>query len=146
MLTAQASFYESLTSADEAAMAELWAGAGEDASVSEALADGARVEAWASGSPAFPPKGMRATDRDALVTVEGLEAWSTAVERPPEGGTLLATQRWTKHGDEWRIATHRYIPWSADGATAVVALRCDGRGCVLLGREINTRDRRGAVL
>ena len=86
------------------------------------------------------------TDRDALVTVEGLEAWSTAVERPPEGGTLLATQRWTKHGDEWRIATHRYIPWSADGATAVVALRCDGRGCVLLGREINTRDRRGAVL
>ena len=80
-----------------------------------------------------------------LYTGDG-EAWTTAIERPAEGGTLLASQRWRRVGGEWRLATHRYIPWSAAGATAVTTLRCDLRGCVLLGREINTRDRRGAVL
>ena len=66
----------------------------------------------------------------------------------PSGGTLLASQRWRRVDGRWRLATHRYIPWSADGATAVATLRCDRRGCVLLGREINTREvvQRGAVL
>ena len=69
------------------------------------------------------------------------EGWTTAVERPAEGGTLLATQVWRRagEGEPWRLAAHRYIPWSADGATAVAALRCDKRGCVLIGRQINTR-------
>ena len=60
----------------------------------------------------------------------------------------LASQRWRRVDGQWRIAAHRYIPWSADGATAVATLRCDRRGCVLLGREINTREvvQRGAVL
>lgn len=145
LLAAQAAFYDALTGKDVSAMEALWAGAPADPSVSEAIGEGGRVEPWAAGSPAFPPSGMRATDRDALVTAP-TEAWTTAIERPAEGGTLLATQRWRRVGDEWLLATHRYIPWSADGATAVATLRCDGRGCVLLGREINTRDRRGAVL
>ncbi len=146
VLDAQEAFYQALTSKDVGAMERLWKGAAPDASVSEALAQGARIEPWEASSPSFPPAGMRATDRDALV-LSADEAWTTAIERPREGGTLLATQRWRRSAQgDWLIDTHRYIPWSADGATAVVTLRCDGRGCVLLGREINTRDRRGAVL
>ena len=148
VLAAQAAFYDALCSADAAAMEAMWADAAPDASVTDAVASGGRVEPWAAGSRAFPPAGMRPTDRDALL-VSATEAWTTAIERPADGGSLLATQRWAHAaGDEdgaWRVATHRYIPWSADGATAVATLRCDARGCVLLGREINTRDRRGAV-
>ena len=109
----------------------------------EVLAAGGRLDPWDSQlSEGSRPKGMRATDCDALV-VGAHEAWSTAVERPTGGGTLLATQRWQRNGegDSWRLATHRTIPWDADGGTAVVTLRCDGRGCVALAREINTRER-----
>ena len=110
-----------------------------DSYVDDVVRAGSRVEPWEAGSNAFPPSGMRATDVDALV-LSPTEGWTTAVERPAEGGTLLATQVWRRDGDgAWRLAAHRYIPWSADGATAVAALRCDRRGCVLIGREINTR-------
>lgn len=144
LLEAQDVFYQALTSGDTAALRELWAGAALDASVSEVVADGGRVEPWAEGSNALPPSGMRATDRDALLgsttRVGEQVGWTTAIERPVEGGTLLATQRWSRSSsDGWRIQSHRYIPWSADGATAIAALRCDCRGCVLLGRNINTR-------
>jgi len=145
LLEAQRLFYSSLVSKDVACMERLWEGAAADASVSEAVSQGARIEPWAVNSPSFPPPDMRATDCDALI-LSPEEAWTTAIERPGEGGTLLASQRWRRVGNDWLLASHRYIPWSADGATAIVTLRCDGRGCVLLGREINTRDRRGAVL
>jgi hypothetical protein len=139
LLAAQETFYQVLTSGAAEQMGGLW-DAAPDPSVSETLAEGARIEPWSAGSQAFPPGGMRATDRDALI-LSPTEAWTTAVERPAEGGTLLATQRWIRSGEggSWKLGTHRYIPWSADGATAVAALRCDGRGCVLLGRQINTR-------
>ena len=115
----------------------------DDSYVSDVVRAGSRVEPWAAGSNAFPPSGMRATDADALV-LSPTEGWTTAVERPAEGGTLLATQVWRRGGEgegagAWRLTAHRYIPWSADGATAVAALRCDRRGCVLIGRQINTR-------
>ena len=112
----------------------------DDSYVSDVVRAGSRVEPWEAGSNAFPPSGMRATDLDALV-LSPTEGWTTAVERPAEGGTLLATQVWRRaDGDgAWRLTAHRYIPWSADGATAVAALRCDRRGCVLIGRQINTR-------
>ena len=98
------------------------------------------LSAACPGLGRFLLSGARATDCDATL-ISATDAWTTAVERPGEGGTLLATQRWSRdaEGGVWRLATHRYIPWSADGATAVAALRCDGRGCVLLGRQINTR-------
>lgn len=141
LLDAQKRFYDTLTSADAETMATLWdEGATTDSYVTDVVRAGSRVEPWAAGSNAFPPKGMRATDPDALV-IGATEGWTTAVERPAEGGTLLATQEWRRdgRGDAWRIRAHRYIPWSADGGTAVAALRCDRRGCVLIGREINTR-------
>ena len=115
-----------------------------DSYVDDVVRAGSRVEPWEAGSNAFPPSGMRATDVDALV-LSPTEGWTTAVERPAEGGTLLATQVWRRAEGEgegagaWRLTAHRYIPWSADGATAVAALRCDRRGCVLIGRQINTR-------
>lgn len=137
LLQAQAAFYDALFSGDVESMMALFAGAEPDPLVSGALAAGGRAEPWAKGSNAFPPAGMRATDCDVLVS--GDVGWSTAVERPREGGTLLATQRWRRAAGGWLLSTHRYIPWSADGATAVTALRCDCRGCCLLGREINTR-------
>ena len=177
LLTAQASFYQALNSADASAMKALWdpevtraapalhphctcalrcalrlrappalhprtgiSQAPDDSYVSDVVRAGSRVEPWEAGSNAFPPSGMRATDVDALV-LSPTEGWTTAVERPAEGGTLLATQVWRRaDGDgAWRLTAHRYIPWSADGATAVAALRCDRRGCVLIGRQINTR-------
>ena len=141
LLRAQSAFYDTLTSGDASAMAAVWTEDGRalDGSVTEAVASGARIEPWEAGSNAFPPAGMRATDRDALILPDGT-GWTTAVERPREGGTLLATQRWRRaaSGGEWRLESHRYIPWSADGATAILSLRCDQRGCVLLGRQINT--------
>ena len=150
VLGAQEAFYTALCGGDVEAMGTLWAGSGvmDDESVSEAMSAGAKVEPWAAGSQAFPPKGMRATDRDCLVVSGSEEAYTTAIERPPEGGTLLATQRFKLIDGAWKIVSHRYIPWSADGATAVATLRCDSRGCVLLGREINTREtvQKGAVL
>lgn len=139
LLAAQSQFYDVLISGDASRMDGLW-DVETDASVSQTISEGARIEPWKEGSQAFPPRGLRATDCDALV-LSATEGWTTAVERPAEGGTLLATQRWVRseEGAEWKICTHRYIPWSADGATAVAALRCDCRGCVLLGRQINTR-------
>ena len=118
----------------------LWEGAPADAAVSDVLRQGGPLDPWASQlKPGSAPKGMRPTDRDVLVTAERV-AWSTAIERPTQGGTLLATQRWRKaDSGEWLLATHRTIPWSAEGGTAVATLRCDGRGCVALAREINTR-------
>jgi hypothetical protein len=141
VLAAQGEFYRALTSGDVPGMVALWEGAEVDESVSSAVEGGAKMEPWAVGSPSFPPAGMRPSDVDALI-VSSNEAWTTAIERPPEGGTLLASQRWTREHDTapWRIATHRYIPWDASGATAVTTLRCDVRGCCLLGRQINTRE------
>ena len=63
----------------------------DDSYVSDVVRAGSRVEPWEAGSNAFPPSGMRATDLDALV-LSPTEGWTTAVERPAEGGTLLATQ------------------------------------------------------
>ena len=143
VLATQATFYAALTGGDGEAMAQLTEGAPDDASVSDALAAGGRLDPWSNQlRDGMRPEGMRATDRDAIV-LSDTEAWSTAVERPAEGGTLLATQRWRRDADggEWRLATHRTIPWDADGGTAIVTLRCDGRGCVALGREINTREK-----
>ena len=66
LLAAQDRFYDVLTSGAAEQMGDLW-DAAPDASVSEALAEGARVEPWRAGSQAFPPSGMRATDRDAII-------------------------------------------------------------------------------
>ena len=128
-------------------MDESCAGAELDAPVSEALEQGGRIELRAAGSTSFPPAGIRATDHDCFI-LSSTAAWTTAVERPREGGTLLEVQRWRRggSGQDWLLSSHRYIQWNADGATTIAALRCDGRGCVLLGREISTRDRRVAVL
>ena len=145
LLEAQSRFYEALTRGNAEALSALWsASAGEDAAVTRAIGEGAQIEPWAPGSQAFPPAGLRATDCDALV--QGDAGWTTAIERPAEGGTLLATQRWRREQraddgdpartDQWRLAEHRYIPWSANALEkAIVLLRCDRRGCVLLSRR-----------
>ncbi|KAL1524831.1 hypothetical protein AB1Y20_019711 [Prymnesium parvum] len=141
LLEAQARFYEALTGGDTSAMARLWRGSPADPAVSEALDQGGQLDPWSSQlKPGSAPAGMRATDCDVLVSSEA-EGWTTAIERPRNGGTLLATQRWRRADgeDEWLLASHRTIPWSAEGGTAVATLRCDGRGCVALGREIDTR-------
>ena len=125
-------------------MAGLWEGAAADPAVSEVISAGGRLEAWVKGSNAWPPRGMRATDRDATIGeafATSNEAFTTAIERPQEGGTLLATQRWRRADGRWILEAHRYVPWDASGATAVAALRCDCRGCTLLVRDINTRAR-----
>ena len=57
LLAAQDRFYDVLTSGAAEQMGDLW-DAAPDASVSEALAE---------GGTAFPPSGMRATDRDAII-------------------------------------------------------------------------------
>ena len=142
VLEAQTAFYAALTGGDLAAMEGLWEGAADEPAVSEVLGAGGRLDPWPSQlSEASRPAGMRATDRDALIVAAADEAWTTAVERPAAGGTLLATQRWRRapDGGGWRLSTHRTIPWDAGGGTAVATLRCDARGCVALAREINTR-------
>ena len=76
-----------LTSGAAEQMGDLW-DAAPDASVSEALAEGARVEPWRAGSQAFPPSGMRATDRDAMgrVLLQLYLATHATLDSLEEGG------------------------------------------------------------
>jgi hypothetical protein len=67
------------------------------------------------------------------VYVEGDEAYTTAIEFPSAGGSLLCTQRWVRREGAWRVAQHRTIPYSED-RDAAACLRCDHRGCVALER------------
>eukprot|EP00310_Coccolithus_braarudii_P021922 CAMPEP_0183346262 /NCGR_PEP_ID=MMETSP0164_2-20130417/11436_1 /TAXON_ID=221442 /ORGANISM="Coccolithus pelagicus ssp braarudi, Strain PLY182g" /LENGTH=227 /DNA_ID=CAMNT_0025517511 /DNA_START=1 /DNA_END=684 /DNA_ORIENTATION=+ len=142
VLDAQSAFYLALTSGDVPAMASLWEGAAPDPGVTDVLGAGGRLDPWSAQlREGARPSGLRATDSDALL-LSATEAYTTAVERPEQGGTLLASQRWRRDpdaGGEWLLAAHRTIPWSADGGTAVATLRCDGRGCIALARDINTR-------
>ena len=115
-------------------------GAADEPAVSEVLGGG-RLDPWPSQlSEASRPAGMRATDRDALIVAAADEAWTTAVERPAAGGTLLATQRRRRapDGGGWRLSTHRTIPWDAGGGTAVARPLRRARPC-RPAREINTR-------
>jgi len=146
VLAAQRRFYAALTGGDEADMASLWAGSSPDAAVDAVISAGGEIDTWTSQlKPTSRPSGMLATDCDALLIGED-EAWSTTVERPAVGGTLLATQRWRRAEGGWLLVSHRTIPWDSSGGTAVATLRCDCRGCVALAREINTREvaQRGA--
>jgi len=160
VLAAQGRFYQALTGGDLKAMQDMWEGSPFDPSVSQVIAASGQLDPWASQlKESSRPAGMRATDCDALLFPDGgglfqgdasfsdgllPEAWTTAVERPAAGGTLLATQgwRWQPAGSagEWRLVLHRTIPWDAGGGTAVATLRCDCRGCVALARQINTRE------
>lgn len=142
-------------------------GSPSDPSVSQVVAAAGQLDPWASQlKESSRPAGMRATDCDALLFPDGCTlfpdglfsdgdnglfadgvAWTTTVERPAAGGTLLATQGWRwqaggagPEGGEWRLVVHRTIPWDAGGGTAVATLRCDCRGCVALARQINTRE------
>jgi len=78
LLDAQAAFYKALTDANVEQMSAIWdPTAADDAYVSEVAGKGARVEPWVEGSNAFPPRGLRATDCDALV-LSPTEGWTTA--------------------------------------------------------------------
>ena len=100
VLAAQQCFYDALTSKDVGATERLWAGAEEDASVSEAISQGARVEPWAVGSPSFPP----------------MPRLNLGAARQPQTGAAQAAHLQPQHGSARASAARRL------GAVALVLI------------------------
>ena len=63
---------------------------------------------------------------------------TTCIEFPVLGPTLLATQTWKRSDASapWRLQNHRSIPYATQ-IEARVALRCDHRGCVAFGKQLD---------
>ena len=90
---------------------------------------------------------MKTSGSDVLI-LSPTTLYSTTIEFPVAsdqygasiGRELLAVQRWGRAaaGDEWKMEYHQTIPWSAD-TKAGGTLRCDGRGCVALTSQTETR-------
>jgi len=132
ILECQAAFYKNLLSGDVKAMRELLASEAADAaSVTAALADGGRLDPWDSQlADGSRPVGLTVVSRDVSFAADGATAYSTCIEQS-ENGSLLATQRWARAGEQWKLAEHRTIPF-AQGTVAGAILMCDSRGCVAL--------------
>ena len=137
VLVAQAQLYKALAAADAEAVARLFAAA-DDAEVSE-LAAGGRLDGWPTVLQYDATVGLRVASQDARIAEGGRVAYSTGLEFPKSGGTLLSTQRWIdanfggEGGADWQLVQHRTIPYSM-AVDAAACLRCDHRGCVALQR------------
>eukprot|EP00550_Attheya_septentrionalis_P009166 CAMPEP_0198285942 /NCGR_PEP_ID=MMETSP1449-20131203/5162_1 /TAXON_ID=420275 /ORGANISM="Attheya septentrionalis, Strain CCMP2084" /LENGTH=511 /DNA_ID=CAMNT_0043983557 /DNA_START=538 /DNA_END=2073 /DNA_ORIENTATION=- len=148
VLSAQESFYSSLTKGDLKKMNEIFAQS-EAAEVTEVLNAGGRVDSWSTClEEGARPAGMITSGSDVLVVSE-TEAYSTTIEFPAIGidsASLLAVQRWTRESptDPWKLLVHQTIPWSPV-SKANGTLRCDYRGCVALTSTPEKRSFGGLV-
>jgi len=144
-LDAQAEFYQALCKGDSAAIASLFVRE-DDQELSFAVevdADGKRTNLSTWETVLLPENRpeLVVASQDAVLSGPG-EAITTCIEFPVVGPTLLATQVWrkmpTEDGSEmeWRLLSHRTIPY-APSTEARVALRCDHRGCVAFGKQLD---------
>ena len=72
------------------------------------------------------------------VSLSTTKSITTCIEFPVLGPTLLATQTWTRSSASapWRLQSHRSIPYAMQ-IEARVALRCDHRGCIAFGKQLD---------
>lgn len=143
VLDSHAAFYRALLAGDEAAMASLFLQE-DNPELSKIIAVDSEngltnLSPW---SVVLAPKArpdLVVGNQD--VHLQGQDqAVITCIEFPVIGPTLLATQVWRRvpgaKGQEWRLLHHRTIPYATQ-VEARVALRCDHRGCVGLGKQLN---------
>lgn len=148
VLEAQTKFYDALTSGDLTSMKSICSKDGA-AEVSEVMELGGRIDNWETClAEDARPSGMVVSGADVLV-VSDTEAYSTAIEFPPNAGvesaTLLAVQQWGRDtGGDWKLKLHQTIPWSTI-SKAGGTLRCDCRGCVALTRGKDRRTFGGLI-
>lgn len=147
LLGRQEKFYNSLTGGDLEHMQNVVASY-DAAEVTTVIDNGGRVDNWESClADGARPAEMKTSGSDVLI-LSPTTAYSTTIEFPVAnnrygasiGRELLAVQRWGRAatGDEWKMEYHQTIPWSAD-SKAGGTLRCDGRGCVALTSQTETR-------
>lgn len=143
LLQKQAEFFDALIGGDRAAMEALFLPE-DDAELSFVLeTDGAKsnLSDWGKVLADGARPEIFVASQDAVLVRPG-EAVTTAIELPVLGPTLLATQIWRKVPDEtggkavWKLLKHRTIPY-APRVEARVALRCDHRGCIAFGKQLD---------
>mmetsp|Transcript_2053 Transcript_2053/g.4968 ORF Transcript_2053/g.4968 Transcript_2053/m.4968 type:complete len:488 (+) Transcript_2053:6-1469(+) len=138
-LEAQAAFYKALCGGDLATITELFV-AEDDADLSAVIQVNADAATNLSSWDVVLAEGARPelviASQDAVQQATD-EAVTTCIEFPVVGPTLLATQVWRRMGDRgWRLLSHRTIPY-APTVEARVALRCDHRGCIAFGKQLD---------
>lgn len=146
VLAAQDTFYKALLAGDEATISQLFVPE-DDPELSFAIQTDASGSTNLSGWPVVLAEGARPeliiASRDAVLQ-NSYEAVTTCIEFPMFGPTLLATQVWRRAPSaspgepcsEWKLLNHRTIPY-ANQVEARVALRCDHRGCVAFGKQMD---------
>ncbi|CAK0870336.1 unnamed protein product [Prorocentrum cordatum] len=140
VLAAQARFYEALVAGDEKALAGMFVDQ-DDPELSFALevdeAANSNLSDWAAVLAEGVRPEITTAGHDCVLRSAG-DAVSTCVEFPVLGPTLLATQRWRRApgGKDWKLLTHRSIPY-APAVEARVTLRCDRRGCIAFGKQLD---------
>ena len=139
VLAAQSRLYDALARVDADGVRALCVET-DDGEVSELSANG-RLDDWQVVLKYDATKGLQVASQDASVDADSRTAYSTAIEFPAAGGTLLCTQRWINtalssdvSSADWRLAQHRTIPYAVN-IDAPACLRCDHRGCVALQRS-----------
>lgn len=144
LLQMQSKFYHALCSGDESGLTQLFLSE-EDPSLSAQIqVDDASGDTNLSPWSVVLAEGNRpeldVSSCDAVVIATG-RAMTTCIEFPILGPTLLATQLWFltegAEGPAWKLASHRTIPY-APKVEARVALRCDRRGCIAFGKQLNS--------
>jgi len=147
VLARQQKFYTSLTTGDMDGIQEVLS-TNNAAEVTAVLDNGGRIDNWQSClAEGARPAEMKTASSDVLLSSPTV-AYSTTIEFPATnaygassfGNELLAIQRWgrAEEGEAWKMEYHQTIPWTAD-SKAGGTLRCDGRGCVALTSQTETR-------
>jgi len=143
VLAAQAEFYKALCGGDEAGIARLFAKV-DDPELSFALSvDEQGLRSNLSNWGVVLAEGARPelviASQDSILQGRA-KAVTTCIEFPVLGPSLLATQVWEKNVQEesssWRLCSHRTIPYASQ-VEARVALRCDHRGCIAFGKQLD---------
>eukprot|EP00435_Cladocopium_sp_Y103_P053061 s143_g16.t2 len=138
-LEAQRRFYDALSSGDVAMMQRIFESR-DDAELSAALqvdqqSAASNLSDWNIVlSPENRPQLLIASNDCVLLSKTS--AITSCIEFPVLGPTLLATQIWERLGEgDWRLLSHRSIPYGQ--VEARVALRCDHRGCIAFGKQLD---------
>lgn len=140
-LEAQEEFYRALCEGDKQAMAAIF-DEKDDAELTTAIqVDGqtgsTNLSLWEVVlAPENRPE-LRTASSDC-VSLSKTSSITTCIEFPVLGPTLLATQTWTRNDASapWRLQSHRSIPYAMQ-IEARVALRCDHRGCIAFGKQLD---------
>ncbi|CAE7696612.1 unnamed protein product [Symbiodinium pilosum] len=141
-LEAQEEFYRALCEGDAKAIAEMFGDKADDPELTAAIQVDAETKSTNLSpwdvvlAPENRPE-LKTASADC-VSLSETTSITTCIEFPVLGPTLLATQTWKRSDASapWRLQNHRSIPYATQ-IEARVALRCDHRGCVAFGKQLD---------